>query len=288
MSNSLLNISGKIDADTVALYISVSDTANRLGIPFVVVGASARDLVLHYGHSARVQRATADVDFGIQVPDWSAFESLKDSLLDKGFNKTRTQHRLKSPGDVPVDIVPFGQVEDDESNVAWPPDGDWTMNVLGFQEVCDNAELVRIEDDPPVDIPVASPKGMAILKLIAWADRPFHMRGKDAKDLLYLLTNYEKIPAINNRLHKNQDLMQSYPWDIELASGYQLGMDAESIAEDRTRHAIVSVFNGEHRFLSVGVLIEEMCEQIDQEFDRNKKLVNAFIDGFLNATPRTY
>ncbi len=288
MSNSLLNISGKIDADTVAIYVSVSDAANRLGIPFVVVGASARDLVLHYGHSARVQRATADVDFGIQVPDWSAFESLKDSLLDKGFNKTRTQHRLKSPGNVPVDIVPFGQVEDEKSNIVWPPDGDWVMNVLGFQEVCNNAELVRIQDNPPVDIPVASPNGMAILKLIAWKDRTAHRRGKDAKDLLYLFTTYEKIPAVNNRLYENQDLMQRYDHDIEFASAYQLGVDAEAIAEDRTRNAIASLLKGEHRFLSMEVLIEEMCEQIDQEFERNEKLTNAFIDGFLDETPRTY
>lgn len=77
MSDLFLNISGKIDSDTVALYESVSDAANRLTIPFVVVGASARDIVLHYGHNARIQRATADVDFGIQVPDWSAFEALK-------------------------------------------------------------------------------------------------------------------------------------------------------------------------------------------------------------------
>jgi predicted nucleotidyltransferase len=33
------------------------------------VGASARDIVLHYGYGARVQRAIADVDFGMQIGD---------------------------------------------------------------------------------------------------------------------------------------------------------------------------------------------------------------------------
>jgi predicted nucleotidyltransferase len=33
------------------------------------VGASARDIVLHYGYGARVQRAIADVDFGMQICD---------------------------------------------------------------------------------------------------------------------------------------------------------------------------------------------------------------------------
>jgi predicted nucleotidyltransferase len=135
MSDSSLNISGKIDSGTVALYESVSDAASRLEIPVVVVGASARDIVLHYGHNARIQRATTDVDFGIQVPDWSAFEALKDHLLESGFSETRAQHRVLSPGNVQVDIVPFGPVEDEESNIAWPPDGDW-VSVCQFGIVC--------------------------------------------------------------------------------------------------------------------------------------------------------
>ena len=100
MSSLSLNISGKIDSGTVALYESVGDVANRLDNSFVVVGASARDIVLHYGYGARIQRATTDVDFGIQVPDWSAFEALKGSLLDSGFNETSAQHRLISPGNL--------------------------------------------------------------------------------------------------------------------------------------------------------------------------------------------
>ena len=58
MTNTLLNISGKIDLGTVALYKMVSNATAQLAIPFVVVGVSARDIVLHYGHGARIQRAT--------------------------------------------------------------------------------------------------------------------------------------------------------------------------------------------------------------------------------------
>lgn len=47
MSNSLLNLSGKIDPETIALFQCVEGIAKQLNIPFVVVGAYARDLVLH-------------------------------------------------------------------------------------------------------------------------------------------------------------------------------------------------------------------------------------------------
>jgi len=281
MSNSLLNISGKVDSASVALYKSVSDAANDLEIPFVVVGASARDIVLHYGHNAPIQRATIDVDFGIQVPNWSSFEALKNNLLNRGFKKTKAQHRLMSPSNIQLDIVPFGQIEDEQSNVGWPPDGAWVMKVLGFQEVCENAELVRIQDDPFVDIPVATPEGMAVLKLIAWLDRTLDVRRKDAKDLLYLMITYERIPKINAGLHDNQDLMEQYDWDIELTSAYQLGKDSQTIAADQTFDAIAKLFKGEHEKLSVALLVEEMCEHIELQFVRNEQLIQAFIRGFM-------
>lgn len=282
MSDTLLNISGKIDTETVALYKRVGDVASQLSIPFVVVGASARDIVLHYGHGARIQRATTDIDFGIQVPNWSAFATLKRGLLDLGFKEARDQHRVVSPGNVQVDIVPFGQIEDKKANIQWPPDGDFIMNVLGFQEACDNAETVRIQNNPPVDIPVATPEGMTILKLIAWTDRTADMRGKDAKDLCYLFTTYEKIPTVSEGLHDSQTLMVKYDWDIVLAGAHQLGINAANIVENKTYEAIACLFKGTHKSLTIELLIEGMCEQIEYEYEHSEILINAFIDGFTN------
>jgi len=194
LTNTLLNISGKIDEATVELYDAVNKAANSINIPFVVVGASARDIILHYGYGAEIQRATIDIDVGIKVPDWNAFTELKAKLIEAGFTETRIQHRLLSPSRIPVDIVPFGHVQDDEANIKWPPNGDKVMNVLGFQEACDNAEIVRIQDELAIDIPVATPAGIALLKIIAWTDRK-NNRKKDAKDLFYLLNTYDQIPA---------------------------------------------------------------------------------------------
>ena len=281
MNSTLLNISGKIDTKIVALYAVVSEVAEQLLMPFVVVGASARDLVLHYGYGANMQRATEDIDFGIQVPDWAAFQTLKNKLLEKGFKETRAAHRVVSPENVLIDIVPFGLVEDEQSNIAWPPEGNWVMNVLGFQEVCDNAELVKIQDSPIVEIPVATPEGMAILKIIAWADREANMRVKDAKDFLYLLTTYEKIPDISDGLYESSALMEKYEWDLTLASAHQLGMDAKGIAKDKTVNAIVKLFKDEHEKLRLEQFIGEMYERGDDQYERNKTLTNAFIEGFL-------
>ncbi|OMH39407.1 nucleotidyl transferase AbiEii/AbiGii toxin family protein [Motiliproteus sp. MSK22-1] len=285
MNSTLLNISGKIDSSTIAIYDTVSTIANQLAIPFVVVGASARDLVLHYGYGASIQRATVDVDFGIQVPDWQAFMLLKEKLVDKGYKETRAQQRLISPENMPIDILPFGQLEDEEANIQWPPDGHSTMNVLGFQEAFSSARVIRIQDDPELDIPVATPEGMVILKLIAWMDRPSDKRDKDAKDLIYLFNTYEKVPEINKGLYEDQELMEQYEWDIDLAGAHLLGINAKNIATDQTYKAIYELFMDQHESLTRGLLKEEMCVHIDSEYERNEELLNAFVDGFTQYKP---
>ena len=117
MTSISLNIAGKIDSQTVAVLETVSHGAASLNLPYVVVGATARDLVLHYGHGAKIQRATHDIDFAIEVPDWSAFSALKDYLCESGFRTTNVEHRLIGPADTIIDIVPFGDVEDHDSSM---------------------------------------------------------------------------------------------------------------------------------------------------------------------------
>ena len=281
MSNSLLNLSGKIDPETITLFQCVEGVAKQLNIPFVVVGAYARDLMLHYGHGAAIQRATSDIDFGIQIPNWAAFEKLTERLLENGFEKSQPQHRLVSPEGIQVDIVPFGQLEDERANIQWPPNGDMVMNVLGFQEALDHAEMVRIQDVPSVDIPVATPQGMTLLKLISWVDRAADMRKKDAKDLRYLMKTYTKIPAIMEVLYDSGFLEERYDWDTELAGAHQLGIDVKTIAGEQTYKAVSALFNGEHKKLSVETLVDEMRDQIAGEYEKNKEIVDALIEGFL-------
>ena len=85
---SSLTISGQIDAKILTVFETVSQAAHDLGIPYVVVGATARDLVLHHVYGAKVQRATTDVDFGFQVSDWNHFNAMKRRLSELGFNRT--------------------------------------------------------------------------------------------------------------------------------------------------------------------------------------------------------
>lgn len=284
MTNTLLNIAGKIDPQTVATIETVSQVITSLAMPYVIIGATARDLVLHYGYGATIQRATHDVDFAIEVPNWAAFEILKERLCEQGFETTRAQHRLVSPLDASVDIVPFGHIEDKQAAIAWPPTGETKMNALGFQEACKNAEWVRIQDNPALNVPVAKPSGMILLKIIAWTDRARDMRRKDAIDIAYLLSTYELIPEISDALYdcKNTEIMETYGWDITQASAFLLGRHAKHIAQVNTQQEIAKLVSGELCPLNLDRLTEEMCEHVNIQYERNRLLLAAFMTAFKN------
>ena len=113
--NNLLDLSGKTDPLSAALFTSVSETAGSLGIAFFVVGATARDMILELGHGRPSRRATLDRDFGVRVESWAEFGKLKESLLTSGlFEETRDVQRLRFQGGLDVDIVPFGGVADNQ------------------------------------------------------------------------------------------------------------------------------------------------------------------------------
>jgi len=276
-----INISGKLDQPVVELFQELNTTAKKLNISIIVVGATARDMVLHHGYGAPIERATGDIDFGINVPDWHKFYLLKQKLLLLGFKETKLEHRIISPQGIQVDIVPFGRIEDENAQIAWPPSGEQVMNVLGFQEVLEHAAIVRISNTPQIDISVATPQGMVVLKLIAWLDRPSNLRPKDAQDLYYLFKNYENIPTIADGLYENQDLMEQYDWNLTLASTYTLGVDAKAITRVQTYGTIASLFVGEHEQLTKDRLLDEMCERNEINRDRKESLLAAFIAGFL-------
>lgn len=281
MTAPLLNISAKIDPGLANLCAIVAGCATKLQIPYLVVGASARDMVLHYGYGAKIQRATADIDFALQVPSWDAFTALRKELIAKKFSETRKVHCLMAPNNLPIDIIPFGDLADQDAKLQWPPSGDIIMNVLGFQEALNNANKVRLCDAPVLDVPVASPEGMTILKLIAWTDREIEQRNKDAKDLAYLLTTYENIPAISDQLYSESTLMELYGWDITLASAHQLGINVRQITLRQTNLVIGDLLKNQHARLKLERLINEMCENSTQ-YSRNEALINAFAMGFLS------
>jgi predicted nucleotidyltransferase len=137
-------------------------------IPFFIVGATARDILLEVQYGLGSKRATLDIDIAVFIENWDHFYHLKDELIGAiDFTPTRDIHRLLYQERLPVDIVPFGGVAEKDEVVEWPPDGSIKMNVMGFRECFKHAVQVKISDKPKLSVGVVSLAGLAILKLVS-------------------------------------------------------------------------------------------------------------------------
>jgi predicted nucleotidyltransferase len=172
---------------------AVKQVAARCGIPILLVGAYARDLLLEEWGADASMRRTRDVDFGVKIGDWNAFRFLRDSLIATGqFTEAGSNpHKVRYRGMVDVDLVPFGDIAREDGLLAcWPDDFGKEMYVLGFQDALECAGIC-----PVAPVPMVSMPAFVGLKILAWEDER-EGQDKDAADLAFILKSLPKIGKV--------------------------------------------------------------------------------------------
>jgi predicted nucleotidyltransferase len=227
----LVDISDKIPPSIVAVFEAIHSAAQNEGIPFFVIGAAARDMLLRYAYGLPVRRATRDIDIAIRVADWNEYNRLVNALISTGdFKRAQQSHRFMFRGGETVDIVPFGPIAGKKQSVAWPPTEDTVMGVLGFEEAFRTAIWVTLRQELRLDIPIATLAGLAVMKLISWSES-YPGRGRDGQDFYSIAQNY--IDAGNDdRLYgEASDLVNVESFDRAVAGARLLGRDMSRLAE---------------------------------------------------------
>jgi predicted nucleotidyltransferase len=168
----------------------VDTVAKDLCLPYFLVGAMARDVLLGHVFGLNPGRATRDVDVAFALAGWEQFRQLQDRLISGGrFVAVRdVVHRLLfrlDGGDQRclVDLIPFGGVEHLVHTIAWPPDMQVIMHVAGYGDALQTVLLVQVEQG--LLVRVASLPGLAMLKLFAWQEQGLE-DARDATDLVTL------------------------------------------------------------------------------------------------------
>jgi predicted nucleotidyltransferase len=220
---------------------AVAQTANSLGFPYFLAGATARDLILENVFGRSPGRLTRDLDFGFALSDWNQFETLKKALIATGrFEPDRAIQRVlylhSANIQIGVDLIPFGGIQDG-SHISWPPRNDFVMNVAGFQEALESALHVQVDTD--LVIPVASLPGLVILKLFAWVDRKHEKR--DAPDILKMLADYTDAGNEDRLYTDHLPLLEAAGFDVTIAGAQLLGKDARRIASEETVASITKL-----------------------------------------------
>jgi len=254
----------------------VQEIAAALGVEYLVVGASGRDLILGRAYGVEIQRATQDHDFAIQVRDLAQYRELRQALLGKGFQHSNQPQRLISPQGVDVDRVPFGDFADTRGNVSLPSEPGFEMSVLGFSEALSDAQWIRMSHDPTLDVPVVSLPGLVLLKLITWGDRPRNRRAKDAQDIRYVIESYPRIPADVSGIWEDWVYLEKFDGDIELVAAAVLGRQTRAIAGEAAFAVVDSLLSGKQ----ADAFIIDMDARFAQSPSKSRSLLDAFREGF--------
>jgi len=258
MTKNFIDLSGKIDTLTGDLFADITGAAAYLGIPFFVVGATARDMILTYGYGIRTLRATYDIDLGVRVPDWEHYEMLKHGLIATNrFSSTKETQRLLYKDSLIIDIIPFGPIAHSKNVLSWPPDHETKMNIIGFEESCHYSLTVRASSTPILDVQFASLAGLAVMKIIAWNDK-YPERDGDAKDLALLMRTYLDAGNDERLFNEELDLIENEDFDYVRAGARLLGRDMAAMVKPTTKKVVIEVLDRETGEQDRYRLIEDM------------------------------
>jgi len=279
MNKNLLNISGKIEDSIINAYALIATVTQQNNVKFFVIGATARDIVFEHAYKIPVSRATRDIDLAVQVATWAQFHSLKNALIATGqFASGKMMQRVHYLEQLPVDIVPFGAIEN-ESNISWPPDDSVKMSVAGFDDALYATQTVRLRESPLLEIPVATPAALVILKLMAWQDRAAE-HSKDAIDLAFILRWYLNTGQTDRLLEQHTDLLAG-DVDFEQSGARLLGRDIAHIVSIQTQHKLQAILSRETGGQSNYRLVEAMTNRQDgRAFENNLSLLQSLYLGF--------
>jgi predicted nucleotidyltransferase len=281
-----LRIKQPLPAGVEAVIRAVQAGAAQLGLEPLLVGATARDLLLVHVFEQPVRRATLDVDFAVALASWEQFEALKEELTSgHGFqDKPRQKQRLIYGGEgegrgMTIDLVPFGALQMDDNTVAWPPEMDVLMTVTGYAEA--QRAAVSVELAPGHQVKVASLPALAILKVFAWSDRGDRSMGKDGIDLLTLLRSYAEAGNFDRMTDPEQALDKYLALDCseERTGAWLLGRDCALLAEGATLAELSALLGDEAKRER---LVNDMIrgeEGIKGALDRARDRLTLFREG---------
>jgi len=268
-----------IEPNVLAVLEYVHSAAKAQGVQYLMIGARAIDIQLHNVHGLATFNPTNDTDFAVAVESWTHFNALKNALIGTGkFIPDRHKaQRLEYEGASPVDLVPFGALENPRGTISWPPDFDQTMAVQGFAEINAAAEEIAVPGRAIV-LRAASLPGLVMLKFLAWRDR----RGtKDARNIAALLQKYSLIMD-DSRIFTDEALYRSLGYDNVKVGAALLGKDAAGIATHATISAVQEIIvNGIER----GNLLSQVGSGLgsvdaDSQLSTAEELLKAFLAGF--------
>lgn len=201
----------------------LSNSFQKLGVDFIVIGATARDILFQTLAKGQSKRKTRDIDIAIAVGCWPDYNSIIARLCNSEYTKSSDQTQRLLYGLYEIDIIPYGQIASADEIIYWPPKGATAMSVKNFSEVVKAAITITIDSE--FSIRVAPLHGLFLLKLNAWLDRNISTN-KDAEDIWHIIDIY----YFANESHSTHpEVYELDNFSLSMAGAYWLAYDIASI-----------------------------------------------------------
>lgn len=247
MTKMLFDLSAKPELQPLAEVVRpLQEEAARQGAQLFLMGAAARDVLLLHVYGIDTKRLTEDVDFGVMVEDWPAFEALRAALLASGAFEARHKdatHKLWHRSGRPLDIVPFGGVERSDRTLAWPPEDQTVFDCFGMREAMASGHDVRLPGG--THMRVASVPALALLKTTAWQDRKLTHPGRDAGDLMLYLGNYLDCDRYDHAAQNYPELFDAPDYEHAVTGARLLGRDLRQLLDEAATARVLEILQPE-------------------------------------------
>lgn len=238
----------------------VDEVARSARIDYLVVGATARNIISVGLMGRPPERQTRDVDIAAEVGSWREFENLAMQL-----DHRRGVHKFLVEG-FEVDVLPYGAIERSDRTILWPDDH--RMNVLGLREAVDSAEVAVLPGGLTVKVP--SIPALALLKILAWRDR-YLSDTRDAVDLATITRWYSEGRYFERLYTEELAKFERFEYDPVLVGAWLLGSRMRLLLDDEAAATLRRIADdGDLRgrltrdmaVVRASAMVEAMCEGI--------------------------
>jgi predicted nucleotidyltransferase len=186
----------------------------------VLIGASALGCFMEMRW-----RQTFDLDLSLAA-SFDECANLLRSLPGWSLDP-QVEHRWLATGGSQIDVIPAGPDLLNQGELTWPRSGQ-RMSLLGFRLAFE--ECVPVQVDADLSIMVAPVPVVALLKIVAYLDRP-HERHRDLQDLAFVLENFVAPDAPERYSHAVFEADLTY----EEVSPFLLGQRIAALANSTER-----------------------------------------------------
>lgn len=212
--------------EIVKVFETLQEIFKELDVDFFLIGAFARQI--WYEREGLAFRSTKDIDYAVLVSSIEEYNNIKNMLISKYKFTPHQQNAFVLIGStgIQVDILPFAEIQYHDE-VTIKDQGMTSIKVDGMYEVFNHGtEIINL--NKAFDFKIATLSGIALLKFIAYDDRP-EVRQKDITDIANLIKHYFDLHT-ELIFNQHNDLFHADEIELVEIAAIVLGREMNKIA----------------------------------------------------------